>query len=450
VNVAYGSAAAMPLPYIVPAYRLDMKLAATNKVPVTPVRGAGQPQGVFAMERLLDRVARELNLDRAEVRRRNLVPGDRMPYATPLKTRGGMAVTLDSGDFPKTQEETLRRAGWADFTARQAAARTQGRYIGMGLANYVEGTGRGPYEQVTVRIEPSGKIQVLTGAAPMGQSTKTMLAQIVAEQLGRDMTNVTVVAGDTAAVPLGLGGFNSRQSVMAGTSAHAAAQAVRKKVLAVACEMLETTEDNLEFEGRMIRVKTGNAMSLGLGDIARAAAGMPGYPIPGGGGPGLGATEQVIIDNMSYANGCAVAEVEVDIETGQVTITNFIFMHDCGRAIHPQIVEGQVIGGIAHGIGNALFEWMGFDSNAQPVTTNLAEYLLVSATEMPPISVGHLESPTALNPLGIKGVGESGVMPTPAAIISAIEDALSPFKVYVTKAPIMPTELAALIEAGGG
>src|SRR5829696_2287655 len=214
VNVPYGSVSAMTLCYQVPAYRLDVKLAVTNKVPVTPVRGAGQPQGVFAMERLLDRVARELGLDRAEVRRRNLVPAEKMPYATPLKTRGGMQVVLDSGNYPKCQAEALARAGWDAFRARQQAARAEGRYLGIGLANYVEGTGRGPYEQVTVRIEASGQVHVKSGATAMGQGTKTMLAQIVAEQLGADMDNIVVTAGDTAAVPLGFGGFNSRQAAI--------------------------------------------------------------------------------------------------------------------------------------------------------------------------------------------------------------------------------------------
>jgi len=450
VNVAYGSAAAMPLPYRVPAYRLDIKLAVTNKVPVTPVRGAGQPQGVFAMERLLDLVARKLEIDRAEVRRRNLVAADEMPYVTPLKTRGGMRVILDSGDYPRCQAETLKLAGWDGFRVRQLAARAEGRYIGIGLANYVEGTGRGPYEQVSVRIQPSGRVHVYTGAAPMGQSTKTMLAQIVAEQLGGEMDNITVIAGDTAAVPLGLGGFNSRQTVLAGTSAHVAAVAVRKKVFAIAAQLLETDEKDLNLDGREVRVRTGNAMSLPLAEIARAAAGLPGFPVPGRYGPGLAATEQVVIDNMTYANGTAVAEVEVDIETGGVKVTNFVFTHDCGRAIHPMIVDGQIMGGIAHGLGNALFEWMAFDSNAQPLTTNLAEYLLVSATEMPPIQIRHQESPTTLNPLGVKGVGESGVLPTPAAIISAIEDALSPFNVRIRKVPIMPADIVALLDSVGG
>jgi carbon-monoxide dehydrogenase large subunit len=446
INVAYGAVSAMPLAYVVPAYAMRCRSAVTNKVPVTPVRGAGQPQGVFAMERLLDAAARKLGLDRAEIRRRNLVPGDAMPYTTPLRTRGGMQVVLDSGDYPRCQQAALDRAEWDGFVARQAAARAQGRYLGIGLANYVEGTGRGPYEHVSVRIEASGRIFVATGAAAMGQSTHTMLAQIVAEQLGFDMANIEVVAGDTAAAPLGLGGFNSRQAVLAGTSAHVAALKVRERVLRVAATLLEAAEADLEIEGRAVQVKGVPAMRVTLADVARAAAGLPGFSIPGGAGPGLAASEEVVIDPMSYANGSCVAEVEVDEATGAVTLRRISFVHDCGRALHPRIVDGQVLGGIAHGIGNALYEWMGYDEQAQPVTTTLAEYLLVTSTEMPAeISIGHIESPTPLNPLGIKGVGESGVIPVAAAIASAIEDALSPFKVHITRVPVMPQHLVAQI-----
>jgi carbon-monoxide dehydrogenase large subunit len=444
VNVPYGSAAALPLAYEVPAYRLDIKLAITNKVPVTPVRGAGQPQGVFAIERLLDRVARELKLDRAEVRRRNLVPATKMPYATPLKTRGGMQVVLDSGDYPACQQAALVHAGWDEFAMRRRDARAQGRYLGIGLANFVEGTGRGPFEPVTVRIAPSGKVHVFSGAAHMGQSTKTMLAQVVAEELGGDMTNLTVTTGDSAATSLGLGGFNSRQSVLAGSSAHRAALKVREKALTVASHMLEASAHDLEIEGNEIRVKGASGMKVTFAEIARATMGTPGYYLPAG-EVGMEATEQVVIDDMSYANGTAVAEVEVDIETGEVVLRNFVIAHDCGRVIHPQIVEGQILGGVAHGIGNALFERMEFGADGQPLTTTFADYLLVTATELPKISLVHQQTPTPLNPLGIKGVGEAGTLPTAAAIVSAIEDALSPIGVRLAQTPISPAEILAAI-----
>ena len=439
VNIPQGAANCLTLAYNVPAYRLDIKLALTNKVPVTPIRGAGQPQGVFVMERLLDRVAAELRLDRAEVRRRNLVGPEQMPCEKPLRVRGGGAVILDSGDYPATQASALSAAGWDGFAARQATARPAGRHIGIGLANYVEATGRGPFEPVRVRIGANGRIHVASGATAMGQSTNTMLAQIVADRLGGDIGNVTVTTGDSAAIERGMGGFNSRQAVTAGSSAHAAAGAVREKALFVAGHLLEAAVEDLEIVGREIRIKGVAQKRLGLGEIARALEGLPGFPLPGGAAPGLEAEESVIIDDMVYSNGTAVAEVAVDIETGAVKITRFTIAHDCGRLIHPQIVEGQIIGGIAHGIGNALFEWMGFDEAAQPMTTNLGDYLLVGAAEMPPIEIIHRESPAAFNELGVKGVGESGVIPTPAAIIAAIEDALSPFGVRIGQAPLSPS-----------
>ena len=445
VNLPYESAQTVTLAYDVPAYRLDVRLALTNKVPVTPVRGAGQPQGAFAMERLLDHAARALGITRDEIRRRNLIPAERMPFTKQLITRGGIAVVLDSGDYPACMRAAQDAAGWDDFPARQQTSRAAGRHRGIGLANFVKGTGRGPFEPVTVRIGPSGRIQVFTGAAAMGQGTRTMLAQLVGDQLGADMHNITVTCGDTDATTLGLGGFNSRQAVIAGTSAHLAACAVRAKALEVASHHLEVSSADLEIRGNEVGVKGVPGMAISLGAIATMLGGVAGYRLPAGLPPGLEATEATVIDAMTYANGTAVAEVEVDIETGEVHIIDFVFAHDCGRVIHPGIVDGQVLGGIVHGIGNALFEWMGYDENAQPITTNFGEYLLPTATELPRMRLVHHNSPTPLNPLGVKGVGECGVVPTAAALISAIEDALAPFGVHLSQAPITPAEIIAAI-----
>ena len=451
LNVPYASGIALPLAYNIPAYHLDVYAVLTNKVPVTPVRGAGQPQGVFVMERLLDRVAAGLSLDRAEVRRRNLVRKEQMPCRKSLKLRGGTEVILDSGDYPATQELALKHAGWAAFAERQQAALEQGRHIGIGLANFVEGTGRGPYETVTVRVNPSGNILVATGATAMGQSTQTMLAQIVAGQLGGDLSLISVNCGDTDATPLGFGGFNSRQTVVAGASAHAAARAVRDKVLRLASRLLEAAERDLEINGHNVFVKDMPDRKLTFAQLARTASGLPGFKLPvAEAGPGLEATESVVIDDMVYSNGSAVAEVEVDIDTGQVDIRRFLIVHDCGRMINPVLVEGQVAGGIAHGIGNALFEWMGFDDNAQPVTTTFADYLLVSADKMPALELFHRESASPFNELGVKGVGESGCLPTPAAIVAAIEDALKPFDVKLNQAPLTPAVLWGLIRSAPG
>jgi len=247
---------------------------------------------------------------------------------------------------------------------------------------------------------------------------------------------------------MGIGGFNSRQAVMAGSSAHAAALIIREKTLKIASHMLEAAAADLEIEGGRVQVKGVPGLGVSLAQVASAVAGTPGFSLPPGIAPGLETTEHVVIDPMTYANGTAVAEVEVDIETGEVVIRKLVLAHDCGRMINPMIVDGQLLGGAAHGIANALFEWMGFDENCQPVTTTLAEYLLIAATEMPTVDLIHHESPSPLNALGVKGVGESGVIPTPAAVISAIEDALSPFEVRIAQSPIRPAEIVAMIRSG--
>ena len=447
VNQPYNAAETIPLAYEIKNFKMAVRVALTNKVPVTPVRGAGHPQGVFVMERLLDRAARELNIDRAEIRRRNLIPGDQMPYEKPLKTRGGMPVLLDSGNYPKCQAIAEEAADWAGFPARQKAALANGRYLGIGLSNFVKGTGRGPFEQVTVRIGPSGKVHVYTGGVNIGQGTHTMLAQIVGEQLGADMNNVTLVGGDTHATALGIGTSNSRLAVVAGTSAHVAAVKVREKALKVASQLLEASQEDLEIIDGDVVVR-GTDMRISLGDVANAVAGTPGYALPEGTEPGLEATENVVLDNLAFANGTNVIEVEVDPDTGGVKILKFILAHDSGVIINPMMADGQIFGSAAHGIGNSLFEWMGYDDDANPVTTNFGEYLLVTATEMPHVQVIHHESPSPLNPLGVKGVGECGVVPTPAAVISAVENALQPFGAKFSKAPVSPSEIIGMIKQG--
>ena len=449
LTVPQGAAAALSLAYLVPAYRMEVKVALTNKVPVTPVRGSGQPQGVFVMERLLDRAAQALNIDRAEIRRRNLVPAAAMPCKKDFLTRGGVPVVLDSGDYPACQAEVLARAGWSDFPRRQAEARRAGRLIGIGLANFVEATGRGPYEQVRVRVTGSGRIEVATGAAAMGQSTKTMLAQIVADELGGAMERVIVKAGDSGQGTMGFGGFNSRQAVMAGSSAHVAAVKLRDKIFLAASHMLEADAGDLDIAGDRVVLKGATEVSVSLAAIAKIMAGAPGFVLPGNLSPGLEATENVVIDQMTYGNGSAVAEVEVDLNTAAVKVTRIVFVHDAGRLINPTIAAGQIAGGIAHGIGNALYEWMAYDDDAQPLTTTLADYLLVTAAEMPALELAHRATPTPLNPLGVKGVGEAGVLPIPAAVVAAVEDALSPFGIRLSQFPIRPRDVAAMLETAG-
>lgn len=445
LSVPQGAVAALSLAYDVPAYRMDVQVVFTNKVPVTPVRGAGQPQGVFVMERMLDLAARGLKIDRAEIRRRNLIPANAMPFKKGFVTRGGVPIVLDSGDYPACQADVLARAGWSDFPRRQREALEKGRYLGIGLANFVEATGRGPYEQVRVRVMPSGKIEVATGASAMGQSTKTMLAQIVAEQLGGSMDNIVVSAGDSGKISMGFGGFNSRQAVMAGSSAHLAAIKVREKALQVASHLLEVDARDLDVVDDQV-VVLGSDKRVSLGKIVESLLGAPGFVLPGDLPPGLEATENLVINAMTYGNGSAVAEVEVDTKTAAVKVHRIVFTHDAGKLINPTIAEGQIVGAIAHGLGNTLYEWMAYDDEAQPITTTLADYLLVTASDMPKLEIGHQETPSPINPLGIKGIGESGVLPIPAAIVSAVEDALTPFGVRLSQFPLRPQDIAAALE----
>ncbi|HYA06432.1 MAG TPA: xanthine dehydrogenase family protein molybdopterin-binding subunit [Xanthobacteraceae bacterium] len=448
VNIPYNSATTLTGPYVVPALAMDVVATHTNKAPVSSVRGAGYPQAAFAMERMIDRLARSLKLDRAELRRRNLIPAEKMPYLKPLKARSGEQVQYDSGDYPACQAEILRAAAWDDFPRRQTQARAEGRYIGIGIAHGMKGTGRGPFEFGNVRVSPTGHITVSTGAAPMGQGLATALAQICAQTFGVRAQDVTVVAGDTAAAPLGLGGFASRQTVTAGSSVKIAAQAVAAKARKLASHMLEAAEEDLEIVDGEVRVVGAPRLAVKLGELARVLKGAPGYGFPQDIEPGLEASATFRVDRLAYANACHVVEVEVDVETGGVKILRYIAIQDAGRRVNPLIVEGQVHGGIAHGIGNAMLEWMGYDATGQPVTTTFADYLLPSATEVPNLETLYKESPSPHNPLGVKGVGEVGVIPAAAAVISAIEDALSPFDVRIAQAPVMPHEIVALIAKG--
>jgi carbon-monoxide dehydrogenase large subunit len=445
INLPYNASTALPGPYVLPAYDLVVQVVETNKVATMPVRGAGYPEGAFAMERLLDRVAQELDLDRAEVRRRNLVPPERMPYVTPIKTRSGSPVTLDSGDYPATLARALAVIDHAGFAARQRDARAAGRYLGIGIGIGVKGTGRGPFESGIVRIGRSGRVSVYTGAMPMGQGIKTALAQICAEQLHVSPDDVTVLAGDTAIIPHGQGGFASRQTVTAGSAVHLAAVAVRDKALKVAAHLLEANPADLELRDGRIEIAGAPGSGFSLREIAEALSGVPGYSMPGGFEPGLESLENFMPSALTYGGGCHVVEAEVDTDTGGVRILRYVVVNDSGRAINPMIVEGQVVGGAVHGVGNALYEWMGYDAGAQPVTTTFADYLMTSATEAPSVEVVLAEYPSPLNPLGVKGVGEAGCVPAAAAIVSAVEHALAPFGVRIEEYPITPARLVAMM-----
>ena len=448
VNVPFNSAVSLPGAYVVPHYHLDVIVARTNLVPVIPVRGAGYPQGCFAIERLLDLVARKLDIDRVELRRRNLVPAEQMPYQTPMKTRAGSAIVYDSGDYLSCQNKGLAAIDFGGFEARRAAARRKGRYIGIGMAHGVKGTGRGPFESGTVRLTPAGRACVYTGALAMGQGLKTALAQICADELGMPLDRIDVVTGDTGFVSLGLGGYASRQMVTAGSSVLQASLSVRAKALQVASQMLEAAEADLTVTNGVVHVIGVPQMGVTLGKISSALRGLPGYGFPQNVAPGLEATEHFRVDSLAYSNAFHVCEVDVDIETGAVEILRYVAVNDSGRLVNPMIVEGQLRGGIVHGIGNALFEQMVYSASGQPLTTSLADYLLPTAPSIPRLEILMQETPSPLNPLGVKGVGENGVIPVTAALASAVEHALEPFGVHVTQTPILPARLLEMILAG--
>ncbi len=445
LNLPYNTSTGVPGPYIVPAYELQVKVVETNKVATMPVRGAGYPEAAFAMERLLDVVAGALKLDRAEVRRRNLVPAEKMPYVTPLKTRAGSPVAYDSGDFPRCLDMAMAAIDYAGFAARQREAREASRYIGIGIGNGVKGTGRGPFESGIVRIGRSGRISVYTGAMPMGQGIRTALAQICAEQFAVAVDNVSVVAGDTAVIPYGQGGFASRQTVTAGSAVHLAARAVREKVLAVAAHLLETGIEDLALRDGRVEVVGAPGSGLSLREVAEAVSGVPGYSMPGKFEPGLESLQSFLPNALTYGMSCHAVEVEVDVETGRVGILRYVVVNNSGRLINPMIVEGQLVGGTVHAIGNTLFEWMRYDDGAQPLTTTFSDYLLPTATEVPNIELRFLQSPSPLNPLGVKGVGEAGCVPAAGAIVAAIEHALSPLGVTIAEYPVTPAKLFGLI-----
>ena len=453
-NLPTNASTAVPGSYVLPSLDLRVIVAATNKVATLPIRGAGYPEGTFAIERCLDAIAHTLKLDVAEVRRRNIVPPEKMPYATGLTARSGASVTYDSGDFPKMMQTVLAAIDHAGFAERQRRARDEGRYLGLGMAMGIKGTGRGPFESATVRVDRSGKVTVFTGALAIGQGLKTAFAQICAEQLGVHPRNITVVAGDTGAISLGMGAFASRQTVMGGSAVHVAASVVRDKVRKAAAEILEVDADDLELRDGRVEVKGVPKHGLGFGELAIAMAGVPGYSLPGGLAPGLEHSHNHLGNSLTYAGAFMAVELEVDAETGRVELHKIVVVNDAGLAINPNTVRGQVIGSVVHTLGNTLFERMVYDAEAQPQTTTFAEYLLPTGPELPQIEVILVEYPSKTNPLGVKGAGETACIPVPAAVVSAVENALGPFGVRLSEFPLSPAGIFQMIEdaraKGGG
>jgi carbon-monoxide dehydrogenase large subunit len=446
--VPFNSATTLPGPYRLPAYHVEMRAAYTTKPAMAPYRAAGRPPAVFDMERAVDLVARRLGLDPAEVRRRNFIQPGEFPYRTGLIERDGGDIVYDSGHYPECLRKALEAIDADGFRREQARAREQGRYLGLGIGCYVESTGRGPFEGATVRVDSSGRVVVATGASPQGQSHETTLAQICADRLGAPFEAVTVVTGDTDAINLGVGTYASRTAVVAGNAVSGAALAVREKALRTAAQLLEASPDDLEIDAGEIRVRGVPDRSMPLARVAQVLTSPPpAFTFPEGLEPGLEATHYFSPTGNAYANGVHVAAVEVDVDTGRVDVLRYAVAHDCGTVINPTVVDGQCVGGVAQGLGNALYEEMLYDEHGQPLTTSYMDYLVPTSMEVPDVALAHVETPSPLNPEGIKGAGEGGTMPVPAAVANAIDDALSPFGVVVDRAPVSPDRLRAKIAA---
>jgi carbon-monoxide dehydrogenase large subunit len=438
---------AMPGPYRVPALHNEIRVAYTNKVPMAPYRGAGRPQGVFVMERLLDIAAVGLGIDPAELRRRNLVPADAFPYDVGLTGRDGTSVVYDSGDYPACLSRLLELLDYRGFRASQADELAAGIYRGIGLAGYVEATGLGPYESAVVRLDEDGSVSVATGSAGHGQGHETVFAQIVGDALGVAMEDVHVTTGDTDRVAYGIGTFASRSTVVAGNAVHAAAGAVAERIRAIASELLEAAPGDLQLRDGRVNVIGSDDRGMELSSVAMAAYGaVPGSTLRASVEPSLEASHAYRPDHPTYANGYHGAIVQVDTGTGEVRVERYVIVHDCGTLINPMLVEGQIVGGLAQGIGNALLEEIVYDENGQLMTSTFMDYLLPTALDMPDsIVTDHLQTPSPGNPLGVKGAGEAGTIPAPAVITNAVEDALRSLGVQLRHTPLSPIRVHAAI-----
>jgi aerobic carbon-monoxide dehydrogenase large subunit len=448
-GVAYNTAVHLTGPYKIPNLAASGRIVATNKVPNAPYRGAGRPEACFAMERSIDLVAQTLGLEPAEVRRRNMIPAAAMPYSVGLLYRDGEPIVYDSGDYPGALEKALAAIGGvAAFRARQAEARHAGRRLGLGIACYIEGTGVGPFEGAVIRIDPDGKIYASTGACPQGQGMETVYAQIVADAWKVAPEDVVVALADTAAIPIGFGTMASRSTVTVSAAMHHASEQLRDKVFAIAANLLECAPADLELRDGGVGVVGVPGATVRLAQVARAAR--PGWDHgrPPGISAGLEETFYWEPPTVTWSYAVHTALVEVDRDTGAITIDKYVIAHDCGIVVNPMLVEGQVMGGTAQGLGGILREAIAYDDAGQLLSGSLMDYALPVASDIPALTVIHQESPSPLNPLGVKGVGEGGAVAPPAAIANAVSDALGGVELNAT--PVRPQDLVAAMRAAAG
>jgi carbon-monoxide dehydrogenase large subunit len=447
-GVPYNTAAHLTGPYKIDHLAVSARTAATNKVPNTAYRGAGRPEAVFAMERIIDLVAGSLRLEPAEVRRRNMISAAEMPYRPGILYRDGEEIVYDSGDYPGALQKALDAVGGvAGFRRRQQEARRHGRYLGLGIGCYVEGTGVGPFEGATVRIDPSGKVYVSSGAASQGQGMETIFAQVVADMWQVAPDDVVISLADTAVIPSGSGTFASRSTVTLSAAIHQASERLREKAFAIAANLLECAAADLELRDAGIGVVGVPGAAVSLAQVAHAAR--PGWDHgrPQGIEAGLEETRYWEPPTVTWSYAAHVAIVDVDPEIGRVTIDKYAVAHDCGVVVNPLLVEGQIAGGTAQGLGGILFEDIAYDPEGQLLVGSLADYMVPTAGDMPEMVLVHQHSPSSLNPLGVKGVGEGGAVAPPAAIANAVSDALAPFGAEFNATPIKPEQIVKAVRS---
>jgi len=438
----------LPGPYRVPHYRGRGESVVTTTMFNAAYRAAGRPEANFVMERLMDIGARRLGLDPADLRRRNLIRAAEMPYRPGLTYKDGVAVTYDPGDYPAAFERLLGAFGYDEWRKRQMATAGSARPIGVGIACYAQGTGLGPFEGATVRVDPQGKVYVLIGVAAQGQAHSTTLAQIAASELGASFDDVIVLGGDTTLMPYGMGTGGSRVMVNAGNAVARTAAEVRERAAVVAAELFECAPADVRFEASRAFVAGVPDRTLPLARLAQAAVRSKTLGSTTG-EPGLNACTWFYPDTVTWAFGGQTCAVEVDVETCHVRLLRHVVLHDPGRAINPAIVEGQLQGGAAQGIGAGLMEAVVYDAQGQLLSGSLMDYAIPKADDLPWLDVVLDEHPSSVNPLGVKGVGESGCIAGASAVANAVEDALADRGVVVRELPITPARLFALLHGRG-
>lgn len=442
-RVADMSCGILPGPYRLPHYRVNAHFRLTNKTPAATYRSPGRYETNFVRERLMDRIAQQLGLSRVEVRRRNLIAPEEMPYERPLVALGD-DVVLDSGRYEEALDKALARFGWDKLQADVEKRRAAGEIVGLGIAMYVEKSGLGPIDGVRVNVHTSGEVEVVTGGASLGQGFETVIAQVAAQTLGVDYRKVRVVHGRTDRIEYGIGAHATRATVMTANATMVAAQKVRAKALDMAAQLTQADATSLAIVDGIVMRADGSGAGIDLGQIAHHLR--PASAVRGEREPGLTADGWFTVDHMTYPYGTQLALVKLDPGTGGVTIEKILIAFDVGRAINPMLVRGQLVGGFAQGLGGALFEEFQYDERGQPLSVTFADYLMPTAHEMPAVDVMILEdAPSTTNPLGIKGAGEGGIAAAGAVIASAIDDALGN-EGLITQIPVKPQTIKAILD----